>query len=70
MKKADMNYKKYSEEEGYNPLSNQAFELRLCNAFNKLSTTKNKTHYRYYLIKYTIKNKYVKCDLDHITCDS
>jgi hypothetical protein len=39
-----------------------------------MSVTKNKTHYRYYLIKDSVKNKYssdeVEFALRDITCDS
>jgi hypothetical protein len=57
MKKSYSDTKKYAEEEGYNAFSNMSFELVLGNIVNKISTTKNKTHYRYYLIKESSNNK-------------
>jgi hypothetical protein len=50
MKKAYRDYKNHYEEESYNAFSNKTFRLRLGNVVNKMSTIKNKTHYRYYLI--------------------
>jgi phage/plasmid-associated DNA primase len=47
MKKAYSDYKKYCQEEGYNAFSNKTFGLILDNVANKMSTTNNKTHYRY-----------------------
>jgi hypothetical protein len=71
MTKADTDNKKWCEAEDYNAFSNKRFGLRLGSIVNKLSTTINKTHYRYYLIKDSVKNKYggVKIDLDDITYD-
>jgi hypothetical protein len=57
MKKANSDYKKYWEEEDYNAFSNKTFGLRLGRVVNKMSTTKNKNHFRYYLIKDSVKNK-------------
>jgi hypothetical protein len=34
-----------------------AFGVRLGRAVNKMQTTKNKTRYRYYQIKNSVKNK-------------
>jgi phage/plasmid-associated DNA primase len=48
MKKAYSDYKKYCEEDGYNEFGNKTFGFRLSSVFNKMSTTKNKTHSRYY----------------------
>jgi hypothetical protein len=46
----------------------------LCSVVNKISTSKNKTRYRYCVIKDSIKNKYssdeVDLDPDDIKCDS
>jgi hypothetical protein len=70
MKKAYLNYKKYGVEDGYNPFSDKTFELRYGNAANKLSATKTKTRYRYYLIKDSIKNKYPNIEIDDIAYDS
>jgi phage/plasmid-associated DNA primase len=56
MKKLYEYYEKYCEEEGSNAFSNKTFGLRLGSVVNKLSTTKNKTCYRYYLIKDSVKN--------------
>jgi hypothetical protein len=73
MKKAYLNYKKYCEEEGYNAFRNKIFILRFGDVVNKLATAKNKTHYWYYIIKESFKNKYreinVEIDLDDITSD-
>jgi hypothetical protein len=44
------------------------------NVVNSSSTTKNKAHCTYYLIKESVKNQYQEnkdeVDLDDITCDS
>ncbi len=45
MKKTYMDYKKSCEKDGYNAFSNKIFGLRSISVVNKLSTTKNKTHY-------------------------
>jgi hypothetical protein len=70
MKKAYSDYKKYCQGEGYNAFSNKTFSLRLGDVVNKMSTTKNKNHFRYYLIKDRVKNKYAKdivVDFDDIS---
>jgi hypothetical protein len=56
MKKAYSDSKKYCEEEGYNVLRNKTSGLRRGNVVNRISTTKNKTHYRYFLIRDSLKN--------------
>jgi hypothetical protein len=62
MKKPHLDYWKYSEEEGYNAFSNKTFGLRLGSVVKKVSTTKGKSHDRYYLINEGIKNKYRESD--------
>jgi hypothetical protein len=57
IKRANLNYKKNCEEEGYNAFNKKIFGLRLNSIVNKLSTTKSKSHSRYYLIQEWIKNK-------------
>jgi hypothetical protein len=72
IKKACSDYKKYSEEDSYNIFSNKTFGLRLGSVVNKVSKTKNKTHYMYFMIKDSVENKYrnidVEIDLDDISC--
>jgi hypothetical protein len=72
MNKAYLDYQKYCVEDGYNAFPNKRFEFRLGWIVNKMSTPKNKTHYTYYLIKDSVKNKYIEVvlDLDDITYDS
>jgi hypothetical protein len=74
LKKAYSDYKKYCEEESYNGFSNKAFGLRWESVADKVSATKNRLHYRYYLIKDNIKNKYkerndVEIDLEYLIDD-
>jgi hypothetical protein len=64
LKKAYSVYMKTCKEEHYNAFSNKTFGLRLGGAVNKMSTTKNKNHFRYYLIKDSVKNKYAMNKLD------
>jgi hypothetical protein len=57
MRLAYTDYNKYCEKESYNELSHKTLRLRLISVVNKLSTTKNKIHYRYCLIKESVENK-------------
>jgi hypothetical protein len=72
IKKVYTDYKKSSEEEIYNAFRSKPFGLRLCIVVNKMTTTKNETHYIYYLIKEWVKNKTysveIEADLDDINC--
>jgi hypothetical protein len=70
MKKAYTDYQKDCEEGAYDAFSNKTFGLRLSRVANKMSTTKNNNHYRNYLIKDSVKNKYPEAefDLNDITC--
>jgi ribosomal protein S21 len=56
MEKAYLKYKKSCEEEGYNSFRNKTYGSRYLSATNKISRTKNKSHYRYYMIKDCVKN--------------
>jgi hypothetical protein len=57
MKKAYSNYKNYYEEEVTMEFYNKTFGVRLGRVVNKMSTTKNKTRYRYYQMKDSVKTK-------------
>jgi hypothetical protein len=72
MKTSYADYKKFWKEEDCNAFGNKTFGLRLGCTIDKLSTTKNKTCYRFYLIKNSFKNKYqnVEIDFDDIMHDS
>jgi hypothetical protein len=72
MKKVFTDDKKSCEEDGYNAFSNKTFGSRLGSVVNKMSTTKNRNHYKYLLIKDNDKKKCQKneneVDLDDISC--